>query len=101
MDNSIIEKKLESYGYGNREYIDFVAEGEITVEITLKEYRALVTSDAIKQSKIYDAEKDKITRELENESLKKENAALKAELYEINKKLVGDSELEEERNENE
>lgn len=35
---------------------------------------------------------DKYTRNTENEALKKENAELKAELYELQKRLEGDSE---------
>lgn len=73
---------------------DFIGESEITVTITLGEYRKLVTEKATKDSDIAKAEANKYERESENSNLKKENnnlrnenAELKTEIYELKKKL--------------
>lgn len=62
---------------------DFVAAQEITVTITLAEYRQLVIDSATRKEAIEKAEKDKWTRNNENDQLKAEVAKLKAELYEV------------------
>lgn len=90
---AILDKKLESYNFENR---NFCAEGEITVTITLGEYRELVTKAAISQSAIDKANSDKYERELENKNLKEENSALKAELYELKKSFDNVVNVEEE-----
>ena len=76
----ILEKKLDVYGTNNN---DFVAQGEITVTITLNEYRKLVTDNAKAQSKIDEANKDKYTRDTENKHLREEIQKCKAEIYEL------------------
>lgn len=76
----ILSKKLDKYGGNNN---DFVATGELTVTITLSEYRALVASKATRDADIYKANTDRFQRESENKSLKEEIAKLKAELYEL------------------
>lgn len=85
-----IFKKECDYGKCN----NFVGESEITVTITLNEYRDLVTEKATKDSDIAKAEENKYERENENSNLKKENnnlrnenAELKTEIYELKKKL--------------
>lgn len=70
-------KKDADYGKVN----DFVAEGEITVTITLAEYRDLVSSKAVSEEKINKAIMARLDREKENEALRKENEALRNELY--------------------
>ena len=80
--NSVLEKKLDSYGSSNN---DFVAAQEITVTITLNEYRDLVSFKAVGQKKIDEANSDKYTRDAENAKLREEIAALKAEIYELKK----------------
>ena len=92
----ILDKKFGNYGTNDN---DFLASGELTVTITLEEYRRLVRECATREYCIDEAEKDKYTRERENEELRKENAELKAELYELQKQVGGDAEGEEQENE--
>ena len=87
MDNTVIkdvllDKKLDRYGFENN---DFLASGELTVTITLSEYRKLVKDVATAQARIDKAEADRYDRNRENERLTEENNRLKAELYEMQK----------------
>ena len=87
MDNTVIkdvllDKKLDRYGFDNN---DFLASGELTVTITLSEYRKLVKDCATAQARIDKAEADRYERNRENERLTEENNKLKAELYEMQK----------------
>lgn len=87
MDNTVIkdvllDKKLDRYGFDNN---DFLASGELTVTITLSEYRKLVKDVATAQARIDKAEADRYDRNRENERLTEENNRLKAELYEMQK----------------
>lgn len=76
----ILSTKLDKYGDNSN---DFVATGELTVTITLSEYRALVTNKATRDAAVDKANIDRYQRESENKSLKEEVAKLKAELYEL------------------
>lgn len=78
-------KKLEHFS--DTIAADFVGESELTVTITLHEYRELVHSVAISDAKIAEAKNDKYERNLENKQLKEENAELKQEIYELKKEL--------------
>lgn len=78
----ILDRKMDGYSFEKK---DFVASGEITVTITLGEYRKLIADNATAQQRIDKANEDKYSRNAENEALKKENAELKAELYELTK----------------
>lgn len=80
----ILDKKLSKYGCRDN---DFLASGELTVTITLNEYRDLVEKCATAQSRIDQAYDNKYERDTENTKLKEENSALKAELYELKKAL--------------
>ena len=85
MENTVIkdvvlDKKFDGYGTN---YNNFVAQSEITVTITLNEYRALVVDNAKAQSKIDEANKDKYTRDTENKHLREEIQKCKAEIYEL------------------
>lgn len=72
---------------------NFVANQELTVTITLNEYRNLIGDAAKANSKIEEANKDKYKREEENRKLKEEVSRLKGLLYE---KTVGETEVTEE-----
>lgn len=76
-------KKNTEYGDEKNNYI---GDGEITITITLSEYRELVSVKAVKDKLVDDANKDKYNMQFENQRLKKENDELKAELYELQKK---------------
>jgi hypothetical protein len=78
--STILDKKMEHYRWDAK---DYVAENEITITITLAEYRALVTSEATKQYDIAKANEDKYKRDEENKRLKEEVDALRARLYEL------------------
>ena len=62
----ILDKKMDGYGFEKK---DFVASGEITVTITLGEYRQLIKDCATAQARIDTAEDDKYSRNAENEAL--------------------------------
>ena len=79
----ILNKKTESYGF---EKNDFVAPSEITVTITLGEYRSLITKAATADEAIRKAEADKYSRDADNKRLKEMVEALRAELYELQKR---------------
>lgn len=73
----VLDKKIEGYSFDRD---NFLASGELTVTITLGEYRKLVENVATAQTRISKADEDKWKRNSENEALKKENAMLKEEL---------------------
>ena len=78
--SAVLNKKMDGYGWrGN----DYVAEREITVTITLAEYRELVQSAATKQYDIAKANEDKYKRDSENKMLKEEVDCLRARIYEL------------------
>lgn len=79
----ILNKKTESYGF---EKNDFVAPSEITVTITLGEYRSLITKAATADEAIRKAEADKYSRDADNKRLKEVVEALRAELYDLQKR---------------
>ena len=56
---------------------DFVLDNEITVTITLHEYRELVENDATSKTRIEEANNEKWKYYRENEELKKQVAELK------------------------
>ena len=66
---TILNKKLDGYYSENN---DFVASGEITVEITLAEYRNLVTSKARMDYELEKARNEKYELDKKNTELKKE-----------------------------
>ena len=81
---TLMSKKLDSWGSSLN---DFKAEKELTVEITLNEYRELIKSKATKETDIEKANKDKYTREEENKKLKKQNKELESKLFEYIRKF--------------
>lgn len=95
MEETLLRKKLDSY---SNELKDFQVENELTVEITLSEYRDLIKKESIADYRIREAEKDKYTREDENEKLKQKNEELEIQLFEY-RKLYGELEKIEEEEE--
>lgn len=82
IEESLLKKKFDSY---SSDYNDFQAEHELTVEITLNEYRTLIKEKAISDFRIKKAEENKYTREEENKKLKQENKKLEMQLFEYRK----------------
>ena len=78
--SAVLDKKMEHYNWKAN---DYVAEGELTITITLAEYRALIESYATKHYEIAKANEDKYKRESENKMLKEEVDSLRARLYEL------------------
>lgn len=92
VNNVVLDKKLDGYS-GDNNLKNFVAPQEITVTITIAEYRELVQKVATAKADIDKAEADKYTRDSENKKLKEEVAELKAKLYELqSEKNLGDFE---------
>lgn len=84
MDNSsvniVLDKKLNDYNAKNE---DFLAPQELTVTISLSEYRNLVSSNATREAAINEANSERWKYKNENEKLKEEVAKLKGQLYEL------------------
>lgn len=79
-----INKSVENYADTTNNY---AIENELTVEITLNEYRELVKEVATKQLSIDKANADKYDREQRIAALQLENNELKAENYELKKRV--------------
>lgn len=77
---TILGKKLDDYAFDKN---NFIAASELTVTITLSEYRSLVAANATRKSDVDKANIDKYERENENKRLKEEVSRLKAEIYEL------------------
>lgn len=82
--SAVLDKKMEHYAWHAN---DYVAENEITVTITLAEYRDLIKSHATRQHDIDEANNGKYNRELENKKLKEEVECLRAKLYELQNRI--------------
>lgn len=93
-DSRIIKMKTDEYS-SNKD--NFEIDGELTVTITLNEYRSLVSVCATKDLLVKQAEADKYTREQENRALKEQNEKLKGENYDLLQKL---QEIQEKSSEN-
>ncbi|MBQ2436738.1 MAG: hypothetical protein II265_01475 [Clostridia bacterium] len=72
-DTLILDKKLNNYGRND----DFVAPKELTVTITLAEYRTLVSSNAKSTSDYDKLQTEKWKLESENKRLKETIEAIK------------------------
>lgn len=97
ISETLINKKLDSYG---TELNDFKSEKELTVEITLNEYRKLISSKATKDADIEKANTSKWKIEEENRNLKADNERLEKKLFEYRKRF-GDLDTKVEKSENE
>lgn len=73
-DTLILDKKLNNYGRND----DFVAPKELTVTITLAEYRNLVSNNAKSTSEYDKLQKEKWTLESEVKKLREALEALKS-----------------------
>jgi hypothetical protein len=93
-DSRVIKMKTDEYS-SNKD--NFEIDGELTVTITLNEYRNLVSVSATKDLLVKQAESDKYTREQENRALKEQNEKLKGENYDLLQKL---QEIQEKSSEN-
>ena len=90
LQKQILDEKVGSYDSNKH---DFAAINELTVEITLSEYRKLVSDVATKRYDIDKAEKDKYTRDNDNKRLKEKVNDLETKLLKYKVKY---GELEEE-----
>lgn len=84
-NNVVLDKKLDGY-VSSSELHNFIAPQEITVTITISEYRDLVKRVATAQTDIDKANADGWAREDENKKLRNEVAELKAKIYELQNK---------------
>lgn len=84
--NTVLDKKFDGY-MSSSDLHNFIAPQEITVTITISEYRELVQKVATRDADISKAESDKYKRDSENASLKNEMSELKSEVYELKRRL--------------
>lgn len=84
-NDTIQEKKLENYGW---EKHDFLAGQELTVTITLGEYRELVASKATAKQEIDAGRMRIVALEQDLKKLKEEADRLKAENYDLQNKVL-------------
>lgn len=83
--NNIAEEKMSSYSDAKTN--NFVVENELTVTITLNEYRKLVESNATKKNDIDKANNDKYNREQTIQQVEAENRKLKEEMHDLRKTI--------------
>lgn len=65
---------------------DFISQNEITVTITLAEYRELVVTKAISDRKIQESDDKRLKYYSKAITLERENSDLKKKLYDLQKK---------------
>lgn len=80
--NVVLDKKIDGYGV-DAKLQNFIAPQEITVTITLAEYRELVTKVATRDADVKKAEDDRYERGKKIEALEKEVCELKAKIYSL------------------
>lgn len=84
-NDAVQDKKLESYGFEKK---DFLAGQELTVTITLGEYRELVSSKATADQAIQ-ASREKVAKlEHDMKKAQEEVDRLKAENYDLQNKVL-------------
>lgn len=66
---------------------DFAIPGEITVTITLNEYRALISANAISEERISDLNRESCDAQIECNTLKQERDKLLKEIAELKIKI--------------
>lgn len=79
----VLDKKLDAGRYNGGDLHNYVASQELTVTITLSEYRELVSGIATKDKDISIANDKKYEREQEIREVRAANDALKAENYDL------------------
>lgn len=79
----VLDRKMEAGRYGGGDLHNYVASQELTVTITLSEYRELVSGIATKDKDISIANDKKYEREQEIKEVRAANDALKAENYDL------------------
>jgi len=82
--NQVLQKKLDNY---HSELNDFVSPQEITVIITLNEYRSLISDKATSSERISTADRARYEANERSNNFKNENEMLRAELAEVKEKL--------------
>lgn len=93
-NDAIQEKKLESYGW---EKNNFLASQELTVTITLGEYRELVASKAIADQTIQDKTLKIADLQQELKKVQEQAERLKAENYDLQNKVLATREGDQKR----
>ena len=79
----VLDRKMDAGRYGGGDLHNYVGPNELTVTITLSEYRELVSGIATKDKDISIANDDKYKREQEIREVKAANDTLKAENYDL------------------
>ena len=79
----VLDRKMDAARYGGGDLHNYVASQELTVTITLSEYRELVSGIATKDKDISIANDNKYQREQEIKEVKAANDTLKAENYDL------------------
>lgn len=83
----VLDRKMDAGRYCGGDLHNYVASQELTVTITLSEYRELVSGIATKDKDISIANDGKFQREQEIKEVRAANDALKAENYDLKVKL--------------
>lgn len=84
----VLDRKMDAGRYSDGDLHNYVASQELTVTITLSEYRELVSGIATKDKDISIANDNKYQREQEIKEVKAANDTLKAENYDL-KVIIG------------
>lgn len=79
----VLDRKMDAGRYSGGDLHNYVASQELTVTITLSEYRELVSGIATKDKDISIANDNKYQREQEIKEVKAANDTLKAENYDL------------------
>lgn len=79
----VLDRKMDAGRYSSGDLHNYVASQELTVTITLSEYRELVSGIATKDKDISIANDNKYQREQEIKEVKAANDTLKAENYDL------------------
>ena len=84
-NDAVQDKKLESYDWGKD---NFLAGQELTVTVTLREYRELVASKATADQTVQASREKVVKLEAELKEAKAEAERLKAENYDLQNKVL-------------